>query len=73
MPGIERMAVIGYLKVLAYLTPSKCDIPACRDPHASVGTFKESAPTPLRDASRCIFWGNFHKVVFNCIINDANR
>jgi hypothetical protein len=45
MPGIERMAVIGYLKVLAYLKPSKCDIPACRDPHATVGTFKESAPT----------------------------
>jgi hypothetical protein len=45
MPDIERMAVIGYLKVLAYLTP--CDIPACRDPHATVGTFKESAPTPF--------------------------
>jgi len=47
MPDIERMAVIGYLKVLAHLTPPKCDIPACRDPHASVGTFKESAPTPF--------------------------
>jgi len=46
MPDIERMAVIGYLKVLSHLTPSKCDLPACRDPHASVGTFKESAPTP---------------------------
>jgi len=47
MPDIERMAVIGYLKVLAHLTSSKCGIPACRDPHASVGTFKESASTPL--------------------------
>jgi hypothetical protein len=47
MPDIERMAVIGYLKVLAHLTSSKYGIPACRGPHASVGTFKEPVPTPF--------------------------
>jgi hypothetical protein len=61
MPDIEWMAVIGYLKAMAHLTPSESDVPACRDPHASVGTFKESARTPCDMQTGASFGVTFTK------------